>query len=62
MPMVHKANYLGLGVLYQWPAGGLAGFTDWPRVLGREPGLFCLFPKLLTFGNRPDRQTLQLQM
>lgn len=27
-----------------------------------SPGLFCLFPKLLTFGNRPDKQTFQLHL
>lgn len=26
-----------------------------------SPGL-CLFPKLLTFGNRPDKQTFQLHL
>lgn len=27
--------------------------------LAGGPGFFCLFPKLLTFGNRPDKQILQ---
>lgn len=27
-----------------------------------SPGLLCLFPKLLTFGNRPDKQTFQLHL
>lgn len=30
--------------------------------LAGSPGHFCLFPKLLTFGNRPDKQILQLHL
>lgn len=30
--------------------------------LAGGPGHFCLFPNLLTFGNRPDKQTLQLHL
>lgn len=45
--------------------GQLEGWQGPPAnqgFLAGGPSHFCLFPKLLTFGNRPDKQTLQLHL
>lgn len=54
MPVVHEANYLGLESLVSVQ---LKDWQDLPAsqvFLAGDPGFFCLFCKLLIFGNKTD--------
>lgn len=62
MPVVHEDSYPALESLVGGQLEDWQGPPANQGFLAGGPGHFCLFPKLLTFGNRPDKQTLQLHL